>query len=200
MRKLQGLSVHALRASGAWLLLCLAACGGSGEDVATAAALRRAQEAAATPVTLQQLPDLHQCLAGLSHQLKKAAALDKLSLGCLTGTYKGQTPKGDDCALKVDAMERRFTFSYGTQQVAVDWAVVAVAIDGQPVHNLESSDLDGARPGVQLTRFTAVPESVTETLALRAGLARHGPQGLPQISYLKVHAGKTEDLRCRFAT
>ena len=28
-------------------------------------------------------------------------------------------------------MERRFTFSYGTQQVAVDWAVVAVAIDGQ---------------------------------------------------------------------
>ena len=56
MRKLQGLSVHALWASGAWLLLCLAACGGSGEDVATAAALRRAQEAAATPVTLPAIP------------------------------------------------------------------------------------------------------------------------------------------------
>lgn len=200
MRELQGLSIQAFRASGAPLLLCLAACGGGGDDAATTAALRRAQEAAATPVALQQLPDLHQCLAGLSQQLKKAVARSDLSLGCLTGTYKGQTPQGDDCALKIDATEQRFTFSYGTQRVAIDWAVVAVAIDGRPMHNLESADLDSARPGVQLTHFTAVPEETTETLALRAGLARHGPQGLPQISYLKVHAGKVEDLRCRFAT
>jgi hypothetical protein len=120
-------------------------------------------------------------------------------LACLTGTYRGQTPQGDECALKIDSMESRFTFSYGAQQIAIDWAVVAVGIEGRPVHNLESADLDEARPGVQLTRFTAVPEEMTETLALRAGQARQGPQGLPQISYLKVRAGKTEDLRCRFA-
>ena len=66
---------------------------------------------------------------------------------------------------------------------------------------LEATDLDPARPGVQLTRLSANPDALTETLALRAGLAhRSGPLSLPQISYQRVpQTGKPLDIDCRFA-
>ena len=180
----------------------LTACGGSSDDP-SAAALRRAQEAAATPVPLQRLPALHRCLSGLSEQLQasKPVAQQALSIACLVGTYTGKTTQGDECFLQVDGTQNRFTFGYGKQTAVIDWAEVAIAADGQPVHNLEAADLDAARPGVQLSRLTAVPEALTETLALRAGLAHQtGPLSLPQISYRRVpQTGKAQDVYCRFA-
>ena len=180
----------------------VAACGGSSDDP-SAAALRRAQEAAATPVALQRLPALHQCLSGLSQQLQtpKPADPQALSIACLVGTYSGKTTQGDDCFLQVDGTQNRFTFGYGKQTAVIDWAEVAMAADGRPVHNLEATDLDAARPGVQLTRLSANPDALTETLALRAGLAhRSGPLSLPQISYQRVpQTGKPLDIDCRFA-
>lgn len=179
----------------------LSACGG-GTDDRTAAALRRAQEAAATPVTLQRLPALHQCLATLSQQLQAAKREQQhhLSLGCLVGTYTGKTAQGDDCFLQVDAAQNRFTFGYGEQRAVIDWAEVALAADGQPMHNLEAADLDVGRPGVQLTRLSAVPEALTETLALRAGLAQAGAKGMPQISYQRApQGGKPLEVDCRFS-
>lgn len=179
----------------------VSACGGSADDP-SAAALRRAQEAAATPVGLQRLPALHECLRGLSEQLQAArpAAQHALSIACLVGTYSGKTALGEDCFLQVDGTQNRFTFGYGKQVAAIDWAEVAVATDGQPVHNLEPTDLDAARPGVQLTRLTAVPEVLTETLALRAGLAHQsGPLGLPQIHYQRSRGSRVEEVSCRFA-
>lgn len=185
------------------VLLCglLAACGGSTDDPSVAA-LRRAQQAAATPVSLQRLPALHQCLSELSQQLQapKPAAQQALSIACLVGTYSGKTAKGDDCFLQVDGTQNRFTFGYGQQTAVIDWAEVAMAADGQPVHNLEATDLDADRPGVQLTRLTAVPEAITETLALRAGLAHQaGPLGLPQINYQRSRGSTVEEVGCRFA-
>ena len=181
------------------VLLC--ACGGGADD-RSAAALRRAQDAAATPVPLQRLPALHQCLGALSAQLQapKRVAATALSLACLMGTYAGKTAQGDACFLQVDAAHNRFTFGYGTQRAVIAWAELAMSADGQPVHNLEATDLDAARPGVQLSRLTAVPEALTETLALRAGLAQTGPKGLPQISYQRaLMGGKTLEVECRFA-
>lgn len=102
--------------------------------------------------------------------------------------------------MQVDAGLRRFTFSFGSRTAEIDWEAVGQGADGRPVFNLEASDLDVQRPGVQLTRFTAVPEAVTETLALRAGLPTAGAQGLPQISYLRVQDGKAETVACRYAT
>lgn len=186
----------------AWVCSLLTACGGSSDDPG-AAALRRAQEAAATPVALQGLPALHQCLSGLSQQLKmpKLATQQALNIACLVGTYGGKTTQGDDCFLQVDASQNRFTFGYGKQTAVIDWAEVAIGADGRPVHNLEATDLDAGRPGVQLTRLSAAPDALTETLALRAGLAhRAGPLGLPQISYQRVpQIGETLDVHCRFA-
>lgn len=179
------------------LLLALTACGGA-EDAATKAALQRAQAAAAKPVALQALPALHQCLTGLSQQLRNGSLQDTPSLTCLAGRYSGLTVQGEDCFLQIDSDLRQFKLVAGARAVQIDWAVVAMGADGRPVHNLESSDIDAGRPGVQLTRFTAFPEAITETLALRAGLAQQGPTGLPQLSYLRVQAGQVEDLRCRF--
>jgi hypothetical protein len=179
------------------LLLALTACGGA-EDATTKAALQRAREAAAKPVALQSLPALYQCLTGLSQQLKSGGSQDALSLSCLAGRYNGLTVLGEECFLQVDADLRQFKLVTGARSVQIDWAVVAMGADGRPVYNLESSDIDGARPGVQLTRFTAFPEAITETLALRAGLAQQGPTGLPQLSYLRVQAEQVEAVRCRF--
>ena len=124
-----------------------------------------------------------------------------MNLDCLVGTYAGKTAQGDECFLRVDATQNRFTFGYGIQRAVIDWTEVALTADGRPVHNLEATDFDAARPGVQLSRFTAVPEALTETLALRAGLAQAGPKGLPQINYQRApQGGKTVDVECRFAT
>lgn len=186
------------------VFLALGACTGSDEQ--TAAAVLRSEQAAqdaqdaATPVDLQRLPALYQCLGALSQQLKSALGPDAVSLVCLVGSYRGQTAQGDACALQVDAGLRRFTFSFGSRTAEIDWEAVGQGADGRPVFNLEASDLDVQRPGVQLTRFTAVPEAVTETLALRAGLPTAGAQGLPQISYLRVQDGKAETVACRYAT
>ena len=179
------------------LVLNLSACGG-GEDAANSVALRRAQEAAVKPVALQQLPDLHACLSKLSQKLKSGSGRDGLSLDCLAGRFDGLTMQGEACFLQVDSQQRRFKFVFGNHSADIEWADVAMGSDGRPVHNLESSDLDNMRPGVQLTRFTPVPEAITETLALRAGLAKQGPQGLPQITYLRVHSGQPEEVRCRY--
>ena len=51
---------------------------------------------------------------------------------------------------------------------------------------------------VQLSRFTAVPQGLTETLALQAGLPQAGPQGLPQIRYMRVQADRVVNLSCNF--
>lgn len=181
-------------------LLALTACSGA-DDPTQAVALRSAQDAreAATPVDLQRLPALHQCLGTLSQQLKSAMGPGVVNFTCLVGAYQGRTAQGDVCALQVNVGLRRFTFSFGARTAAIDWETVGQGVDGRPVYNLEASDLGAQRPGVQLTRFTAVPEAVTETLALRAGLPTAGPQGLPQISYLRVQDGKVETVGCRFA-
>jgi hypothetical protein len=176
----------------------LVACGGG--DAPMTASLRRAQEAVAKPVTLKQLPELHQCLSGLSQQLKLGASRADLSLACMAGRFSGLTMQGDACFLQVDAQLQRFSFVFGNRHVDMDWADVAVGTDGRPVHNLESSDLGGRQPGVQLTRFTPVPDVVTEALALRAGQSKQGPLGLPQMTYLRVQGGQAEEIRCRFGT
>jgi hypothetical protein len=173
----------------------LGACGGGDDE---AAALRRAQQAAATPLALQDLAQLHRCLGELSRQLQQAATPDQLNLACLAGTYKGLTGSGDECALRVDALRRRFSFFYGSHDAVIDWAEVAVDARGRPVHNLEPGDADERRPGVQLSRFTAVPQALTETLVLQAGLPQAGLQGLPHIHYMKVEAGRVETLSCNF--
>lgn len=78
-----------LRSSGAILVLCVSASGGGDRVVATRVNQQQAKQLAEIPFALQQLPDLHHCLGGLSRQLKKDAALVDLSLACLTVTYKG---------------------------------------------------------------------------------------------------------------
>lgn len=190
--------ICAMWRSGAACLLAafLYACGG-GDDTAALESLRHAQ-AAARPVALQDLPDLHTCLDGLSQRLRQPSAMQDLSLNCLAGTYRGVTPSGDDCYLQINAGEGRFTFGVGRRRTSILWGLVALDAAGRPLHNLETADLDSGRPGVQLTRFTALPVALTETLALRAGLARPGPQGLPHIHYLRATADKVEDVQCRF--
>lgn len=122
-----------------------------------------------------------------------------MSLACLVGAYQGQTAQGDTCALQVHAGLRRFTVSFGARIAEMDWEPVGQRVDGRTVFNLEASDLDAQRPGVQLTRFIAVPDAVTETLALRAEFPLAGPQGLPRSSYLRVQDGKAETVDSRFA-
>lgn len=188
---------HPARLGCLGIVVWLVACGG-GEDVPTTAALQRAQAAAAKPVALQQLPELHQCLSGLSKKLKSGVSRLDLSLACLAGRFSGLTVQGDACFLQVDAQLQRFSFDFGNHHVDISWADVAMGADGRPVHNLESSDLGSRQPGVQLTRFTPTPDGVTEALALRAGQAMEGPLGLPQITYLRVQSGQAEEIRCRF--
>lgn len=182
----------------------LSACGGAADEAAAAAeraqlaAMRQAEEAAAKPLALTALPQLHQCLGELSRKLKAAAPEGDINLACLAGSYQGQTARGEDCLLRINAGQRSFNYRAGQREVQILWATVTQTADGKPVHNLESSDLDAQRPGVQLSQFTAVPEAVTETIALRAGQSVGGAAALPQIVYQRVQQGQLEELGCQF--
>ena len=72
------------------------------------------------------------------------------------------------------------------------------ALLSSKVHNLEASPLGNDQPGVQMIRFSPVPEPVTQVVALRAGAPVTGPRGLPQLSYLRVGADTTTEVKCRF--
>jgi len=184
----------------------LSACGGAADDAAAAAeraqlaAMRQAEEAAAKPLALTALPHLHECLGELSRKLKAAAPEGDINLACLAGSYQGQTARGEDCLLRINSGQRSFNYRAGQREVQILWATVSQTADGKPVHNLESADLDAQRPGVQLSQFTAVPEAVTETIALRAGqpVAGDGAAALPQIVYQRVQQGQLEELGCQF--
>ncbi|MDN3920814.1 hypothetical protein [Roseateles violae] len=176
------------------LPLALAAgCGDGGEDERAAA-----ERAAARPVEAAQLPQLHRCLGELSRQLREADDDEAPSLVCLVGSYRGKSGQGEPCDLQINAPQRLFTLQLGARRIALEWAPIAVDALGRPVHNLEAADLDERRPGVQLRRFSAVPEPITETLALQAGLPQAGPLGLPQIRYIRVQAGRAETWSCNF--
>lgn len=184
----------------------LAACGGAADDAAAAAqraqqaAMRQAEEAAAKPLALSALPQLHECIGELSRRLKAAAPEGDINLACLAGSYQGQTASGEDCLLRINAGQRSFSYRAGRREVQILWATVSQTADGKPVHNLESADLDAQRPGVQLSQFTPVPEAITETIALRAGqpVAGGGPAAMPQIVYQRVQQGQLEEVGCRF--
>ena len=177
------------------LAACLVACGG-GTTPALQAPVPTV--AAQRPVAVAEMPALHQCLTRINQVLRDDPSQKKLSLECLEGTYAGLTPKGDPCLLRVDAARKRFDFDYGPEHVEVEWADVAIGPDGRPVHNLEASPLGQDQPGVQISRFSPVPVAVTQVVALRAGAPVTGPRGLPHLSYLRVAADTTTEVKCRF--
>lgn len=176
-------------------LAVLAACGGGSPADAM---LERAAEAARRPVAPAELPSLHRCLVDLSSALRASAAPQAVDLSCAAGTYRGLTTAGAPCHLRVDAGLRRFSFDDAERLVEIDLAPQAFLPDGRARYNLEPSPLNEQQPGVQLTRFTPLPEARTELIALRAGLPEPGPRGLPQLSYQQVQGGSVQEVRCRF--
>jgi hypothetical protein len=177
----------------AWML---AACGGA--DAPPSASQQRAALAAQSQVGVSQLPQLHRCLSRLSSALHVEPTQRSVGLDCAAGTYSGLTAQGEACALRVDAGQARFSFTHAGRTVSIDWDDAALRAGALALHNLEPSDLGPQQPGVQLTRFTPLPEATTETLALRAGAPVGGPRGLPQMSYLRVQGGHAEEVLCRF--
>ena len=187
VKGVMGFAVAASMAAG------LAACGG-----ADAPAVKSPVLAAQRSVAVAEMPALHQCLTRINQVLRGDPSQKQLNLECLEGTYAGLTPTGDPCLLRVDAARKRFDFDYGPEHVEVEWIDVAVGVGGRTVHNLEASPLGNDQPGVQMIRFSPVPEPVTQVVALRAGAPVTGPRGLPQLSYLRVGADVTTEVKCRF--
>lgn len=181
------------------VLSLLAACGGgdAAAPVVTASQQREAQAARQT-VAPSQLPDVHRCLTRLTQALHADPTQRAVGLQCLAGTYRGLTPQGDACALQVDGGQGRFNFQHGEHTVSISWDDVAFRPGLPALHNLEVASTSARQPGVQLTRYSAAPAAVTETLSLRAGEPSMGPAGLPEMNYLRVEEGKTQQVRCRF--
>ncbi|MCU6432965.1 hypothetical protein LPB67_04135 [Undibacterium sp. Jales W-56] len=137
-------------------------------------------------VELADVPAVNQCLQQIVQQLQQSIGTDpaqtSLSWHCAAGTYRGMTPQGRDCSLQVDAENQLFRFAHDGELIAIKWEIVAHNMAGQPVRNLESAS-NGARAGIQLTRFSAGPTPLTEALVLRSGAGNKGRAALPQVSY-----------------
>lgn len=174
--------------------VALPGCGG-GADAAFGEQPQARAERAVAP---SELPRLHRCLASVAQALARDPAQRFLGLDCLTGTYPGLTASGEACQLRADGGSGEFVFSIGQRQIALNWGTLAYRPGDTPLHNLQVASAGAAEPGVQLVRFSPLPEAVTETLTLRAGPPDAGARSLPTLSYLRVAADATTEVRCRF--
>lgn len=169
----------------------LAGCGGKPDASQTVLKENlRAQRA----VTITELPDLFVCLQQIDTALQKNPRQAGVGINCATGTYRGLTPEGRDCAMQIDGDAGTFTLQVESEVFRIQWENVAFAADGSAIHNLEDASVPG-QPGIQLTRFTGAQIPLTEALIFRAG---KGVPALPQMIYQRNERDANKFVRCSF--
>ena len=182
-----------------WTVVCvasaLAACGGA-DTADPVSSLRRDAESLRV-VAPADLPELHRCLTDTVRILESKSAQPDNVLRCAAGIYTGLAADGRACELRIDAQRGRLSFASGPDVVSIDAAVVAHEADGSEIFNLAPASVGPGKPGVMLTRFSPV-EALTESIVLRAGSPVQGPNGLPQLSYLRVQGDSMREQRCSF--
>ncbi len=145
-------------------------------------------------MTVQEIPDLSNCLGQLGTALKTTSQRQNINLNCATGTYRGLTNEGRDCSLKIDGAAQVFRFQVEQEIVAIKWEIVAHAANGMPLDNLHDASATG-QPGIELSRFTGSLIPVTEALTLRIGA---GLPALPKMIYQRSENGATKFTVCNF--
>lgn len=169
----------------------LAGCGGKPD--ASQALLKENLRAQRT-VTITELPDLFVCLQQIDTALQKNPRQAGVGINCASGTYRGLTTEGRDCAMQIDGDAGTFTLRVESEIFNIQWENVAFAADGSAIHNLEDASAPG-QPGIQLTRFTGARTPLTEALILRAG---KGVPALPQMIYQRNEGDANKFVRCSF--
>lgn len=171
-------------------LSLLQACGDNHQSTAAAGTRLLADRV----VAVTEAPTLYRCLDALGATLRQAPGRAQASLACAAGTYRGQTSTGRPCSLQVDSEHGTFHFQLDGESVRIQLEAASFGADGAPRHNLEDASAPG-QPGIQLTRFSAAPEALTEALILR--FERTLP-ALPQMIYQRVADGPPHAVVCRF--
>ena len=169
----------------------LAGCGGQPDASQT---LLKENLRAQRAVTITELPDLFTCLRQIDTALQKNPRQPGVGINCATGTYRGLTPEGRDCAMQIDGDAGTFTLRVEPEVFSIHWENVAFAADGSAIHNLEDASTPG-QPGIQLTRFTGARIPLTEALILRAG---KGAPALPEMIYQRNEGDANKFVRCSF--
>lgn len=176
------------------VVAALAGCGGG---TAEAPGTLQVDVQAQRVVAASELPALTNCLDQAMQTLAAAQRTPVEVLQCASGTYAGHTDDGTACRLQVGTQPARLHFSVGTNEVSIDAGVAAYRVNAAPVLNLEASPVGDAQPGVMLVRYVAA-DSLTESIALRAGTAQPGATQLPQLIYLRVQGDAVQEQRCHF--
>jgi hypothetical protein len=168
----------------------LPGCGGNSDQ----AMAERKSALAERVVVVNDMPNLQLCLGQLSAALLKKPGDTDISFNCAAGTYRGLTPEGRLCELKVDSDAGTFRFRVGEDAVSIKWDTSAHTAQGRPMHNLEDASAPPKR-GIQLTQFTGGAVPVTEAMILRVGT---GKPALPELTYLRTADGAIQSVPCVF--
>ena len=165
----------------------------------TASAARPAAPASAAAVQVSAA-EAAGCIEKVSRLLATpAAAQQQLDFDCAAGTYRGTTPQGQACTLKVAATRGQYRFVQAGPNITIEPDAPAGPFGGRFARYLQPTSEPAATvgPGLRISRTSTAPTVTSETVALYAGPTGTGPARLTRLSYRRVQGTQSFETQCR---
>lgn len=180
-----------------FLITLLPACGG-GDDAPEVRAARqmRIETAIMAEASRRETP-AYACLRTVSTRLMQPAAdTAALSIDCLAGSYRGKTPSGKTCEVRVEAYGSRFSFRIGEASMHVGPDSEAAKPGPKALrHGIERAEVESDQIGIRLLRGGGANAQV-ETLVFAGGRHDSGTADLRSVEYERVAGAQVRIVRC----
>lgn len=195
--------------------LQLIACGGSeptddnpslktestqGAARAKAAALPRTD--AALHYLHSPAPDetaFHGCMRRVNVALRSNPVKKDIDIGCLGGTFFGQTYQGEGCALRIAPNAERASLVRKGNVIELELTPLRAAGRERSGFDVQWADVEVGHLGLQFFRRAADKGAGSETIVLTSGPREENkPATADDMTYERVEAGRVVIVRCRF--
>jgi hypothetical protein len=204
--------IAAARGPAATLMLSIlvAACGGAETDAAPMASGQAggARQAALARVDASLVAlaapageetAFHGCMRRLNVALRRPdQRRQDLDVGCLAGTYFGQTYQGDGCALRIVPNAERASLVRKGNVFEMELPPLRAAARERSEIDVKWADVEVGHLGLQFVR-RAERRGAAETMVVTSGPPQDDkPAAVGDMTYERVEAGRVLIVRCRF--
>jgi hypothetical protein len=172
---------------------------GNPSAAASATAVRPANAASASAVQVSAA-EAAGCIEKVSGLLATPAATQQRpDFDCAAGIYRGTTPQGQACTLKVATTRGQYRFVQSGPDITIEPDAPAGPFGGRFARYLQptSEPAATAGPGLRISRTSTAPTVSSETIALYAGPTGTGPARLTRLSYRRVQGTQAFETHCR---
>jgi hypothetical protein len=141
----------------------------------------------------------HGCMRRLNVALRSNAVKKDIDIGCLAGSYFGQTYQGEGCALRVVPNAERAGLVLKGNVVELEVAPLRVETRERSEFDVQWTDVEVGHLGLQFFRRSGDKRVTSETVVLTSGPREEDkPATADDMTYERVEAGRVVIVRCRF--